>query len=69
MALAGHKPQDTTMKNCEQARPDYLRAAVQEIDALFTELSKHMRVRLRYGMMQMVRSFFSRSTLRGQILA
>jgi hypothetical protein len=39
------------------------------MDALLTELSKHMRVRLRYGMMQMVRGFFPRSMLRDRILA
>ena len=49
MALAGHKPQDTTAKNYEHLEPDYLKAAVQEMDAFFTELSKHTRVHLRYA--------------------
>ncbi len=33
IALAGHKPQDTTARNHEHLTPDYLQAAVLEIDA------------------------------------
>lgn len=49
MALAGHKPQDTTAKNYEHLTPDYLQVAVEQIDAFFDELSKHTRVHLRYA--------------------
>lgn len=49
MAIAGHKPQDTTAKNYEHLTPDYLQAAVHEIDAFFDELAKHTDSHLRYG--------------------
>lgn len=46
--LAGHRPQDTTGKNYEHVTPNYLRAAVRQIDAFFSELSKHTKAHLRY---------------------
>lgn len=49
MALAGHKAQDTTAKNYEHLTPDYLQAAIQEVDAFFDMLSSHTRVHLRYA--------------------
>lgn len=49
MELAGHKPQDTTAKNYEHLTPDYLQAAVHEINAFFDELSKYTQVHLRYA--------------------
>jgi hypothetical protein len=47
--LAGHAPQGTTARNYEHKTPDYLRAAVAEIDAFFDQLSKHTKVHLRYA--------------------
>lgn len=39
--LAGHSPRGTTARNYEHLSPDYLRAAVAEIDAFFGELRRH----------------------------
>lgn len=39
--LAGHSPQGTTARNYEHLSPDYLRAAIGEVDAFFAELRKH----------------------------
>ena len=47
--LAGHSPQGTTAKNYEHLTPDYLQAAVHEIDAFFDELAKHTDSHLRYS--------------------
>jgi integrase len=41
--LAGHSPRGTTARNYEHLSPDYLRAAVAEIDAFFGELRRHTR--------------------------
>lgn len=49
MALAGHSAQDTTARNYEHLAPDYLQAAIHEVDAFFDELSKHTEVHLRYA--------------------
>lgn len=49
MALAGHSAQDTTARNYEHLAPDYLQAAIHEVDAFFDELSKHTKVHLRYA--------------------
>jgi integrase len=48
MVFAGHKPQDTTGKNYEHLTPDFLQAAVHEIDAFFDALAKHTDSHLRY---------------------
>ena len=48
MTLAGHSAQDTTAKNYEHLSPQYLRAAVAEIDAYFDELAKLTKAHLRY---------------------
>jgi integrase len=42
--LAGHSPQGTTARNYEHLSPDYLKAAVREIDRFFRELAKHTDV-------------------------
>jgi len=47
--LAGHRPVGTTAKNYEHLSPNYLRAAVRQIDAFFDELSKHTKAHLRYA--------------------
>ena len=47
MALAGHAAQDTTAKNYEHLSPSYLRVAIVEVDAYFTELAKHTTAHLR----------------------
>ena len=49
MTLAGHSAQDTTAKNYEHLSPDYLRAAIDEVDAYFDELAKMTTAHLRYG--------------------
>ena len=49
MAFAGHAAKDTTARNYEHLTPDYLLAAVREIDAFFDELSKHTQAHLRYA--------------------
>jgi integrase len=41
--LAGHSPRGTTARNYEHLSPDYLRTAVAEIDAFFSELQRHTR--------------------------
>ena len=46
--LAGHSPQGATARNYELLSPDYLQAAIREVDALFGELAKHTKVPLRY---------------------
>ena len=46
--LAGHSPQSTTARNYEHLSPDYLQAAIREVDAFFDEVAKHTRVPLRY---------------------
>ena len=48
-ALGGHVARDTTARNYEHLSPDYLRAAVDQIDAFFDELSKHTHAHLRYA--------------------
>jgi integrase len=48
-ALAGHVARDTTARNYEHLSPDYLRAAIDEIDAFFEELAKHTSAHLRYA--------------------
>ena len=48
MTLAGHSAQDTTAKNYEHLSPQYLRAAVAEIDAYFDALAKLTTTHLRY---------------------
>lgn len=48
MTLAGHSAQDTTAKNYEHLSPQYLRAAVAEIDVYFDELAKLTKAHLRY---------------------
>lgn len=47
--LAGHSPQGTTARNYEHLSPDYLRAAIVEIDAYFDELAKYTTAHLRYA--------------------
>lgn len=47
--LAGHSAQGTTAKNYEHLSPNYLRAAVVEIDAFFSELANHTEAHLRYA--------------------
>jgi len=47
-ALAGHVAGDTTARNYEHLSPDYLRAAIDQIDAFFEELAKHTSAHLRY---------------------
>lgn len=47
MTLAGHSAQDTTAKNYEHLSPQYLRAAIAEIDAYFDELAKLTTAHLR----------------------
>jgi hypothetical protein len=49
MALVGHAAQDITGRNCERLTPEYLQGAIREIDAFFTELTKHTRSQLRSG--------------------
>ena len=49
MALAGHAAQDTTAKNYEHLSPGYLRAAIVEVDAYFTELAKLTSAHVRYA--------------------
>ncbi len=48
-ALAGHVARDTTARNYEHLSPDYLSAAIEQIDAFFDELGKHTRAHLRYA--------------------
>ena len=48
MTLAGHSAQDTTAKNYEHLSPQYLSAAIAEIDTYFDELSKLTSAHLRY---------------------
>jgi integrase len=48
-ALAGHVARDTTARNYEHLSPDYLRAAIDQIDAFFEELAKHTSAHLRYA--------------------
>jgi integrase len=48
-ALAGHLARDTTARNYEHLSPDYLGAAIAQIDAFFDELGKHTRAHLRYS--------------------
>jgi integrase len=48
-ALAGHVARDTTARNYEHLSPDYLRAAIDHIDAFFVELAKHTNAHLRYA--------------------
>lgn len=48
MTLAGHAAQDTTAKNYEHLSPNYLRAAVTQIDAYFIELARLTDAHLRY---------------------
>lgn len=47
--LAGHSPQGTTSKNYEHLSPDYLDAAIREVDAYFVELAKHTQLSMRYN--------------------
>jgi len=47
--LAGHRRPGTTAKNYEHLSPNYLRAAVRQIDAFFNELAKHTKAHLRYA--------------------
>ena len=42
--LAGHSAQGTTARNYEHLSPDYLKAAIAEVDAFFVELRKHTAV-------------------------
>jgi integrase len=49
MTLAGHSAQDTTARNYEHLSLQYLRSAVDEVDAYFDELSKLTTAHLRYG--------------------
>ena len=46
--LAGHSPQGTTARNYEHLSPDYLQAAIEEVDAFFGKLAQHTKVPLRY---------------------
>jgi hypothetical protein len=39
--LAGHSPQGTTARNYEHLTPAYLTAAIDEVDAFFSELKNH----------------------------
>jgi integrase len=48
MTLAGHAAQDTTAKNYEHLSPQYLRAAIAEIDIYFDALAKLTTAHLRY---------------------
>ena len=48
-ALAGQVALDTTARNYEHLSPDYLRAAIDEVDAFFEELVKQISAHLRYG--------------------
>lgn len=48
-ALAGHVARDTTARNYEHLSPDYLRAAIDQVDAFFEELAKHTSAHLRYA--------------------
>ena len=47
--LAGHSAIGTTARNYVHLSPDYLRDAVEQIDAFFDELAKHTKVHLRYA--------------------
>lgn len=47
--LAGHAAAGTTSINYEHLTPDYLRAAIRELDAFFAELTRHTSVHLRSG--------------------
>jgi integrase len=47
--LAGHSARGTTARNYIHLSPDYLRDAVEQIDAFFDELSKHTKAHLRYA--------------------
>jgi len=38
--LAGHSAQGTTARNYEHLSPNYLRTAIEQVDAIFTELKK-----------------------------
>lgn len=49
MALAGHAAQDTTARNYEHLSPDYLVAAIREVDTFFEALSEHTTAHLRYA--------------------
>jgi integrase len=49
MALAGHAPKGTTARNYEHLTPNYLRTAIDQIDAFFEELAKHTSAHLRYA--------------------
>jgi integrase len=44
--LAGHSAKSTTARNYIHLSPDYLQAAVDQIDAIFEELAKHTKVPL-----------------------
>lgn len=46
--LAGHSAKSTTARNYIHLSPDYLQAAIDQIDAIFEELAKHTKVPLRY---------------------
>jgi integrase len=48
-ALAGHVARDTTARNYEHLSPDYLGAAIDQIDAFFEELGTHTSAHLRYA--------------------
>lgn len=48
MTLAGHSAQDTTAKNYEHLSPNYLRAAIAEVDAYFDALAKMTTAHVRY---------------------
>jgi hypothetical protein len=39
--LAGHSAQGTTARNYEHLSPNYLRNAIEEVDAFFLEPKKH----------------------------
>ena len=48
-ALAGHVARNRTARNYAHLSPDYLGAAVDEIDAYFEELAMHTGAHLRYA--------------------
>ena len=49
MALAWHAAQDTTARNYEHLSPDYLVAAIREVDTFFEALYEHTSAHLRYA--------------------
>jgi hypothetical protein len=47
--LAEHSAMGTTARNYVHLSPDYLRDAIEQIDAFFDELSKHTKAHLGYA--------------------